>query len=100
MKNKQLIINPSIIEDESLEGFIVRLSYLNGYHDFDSPNKFQYQFKTYISDGFLDSAVYVLNVNFIIQALEIMMKNHQEQWASFYFKPWTFFQPHKCQFIV
>ncbi|MBD0380997.1 TniQ family protein [Paenibacillus sedimenti] len=48
MKSKQLLINPSIIEDESLEGFIVRLSYLNGYKEIDDPYKFLYYYRPYL----------------------------------------------------
>jgi hypothetical protein len=40
MKNTRLLIRPSIIEDESLEGFVVRLSQVNGYEEIDSTIKF------------------------------------------------------------
>lgn len=50
MLNTKLLIRPSIIEDESVEGFIVRLSQLNGYEQIDSQYKFQHYYKSYLQE--------------------------------------------------
>lgn len=85
MDKWRMPIRPSIIEGESLEGYLVRLSQINGYDDIDDHTKLQYHYSPILREikankNILPSDNILYDLVEVLTGYEISRRNHDRKY--------------------
>lgn len=87
MNKWRLSRRPSMIEDESLEGFLVRVSQINGYEDIDDHSKFRYHYSPVLNQikknkKFILNDYILYDLAEVLTGQEIIRRNHDRKYLS------------------